>query len=334
MRGTQTVGFNGSLSRLIWTCSQESTQKKDPQVKSQKLEEYPFEGVRGLVSLTERLEQFWKTFPNNLSPEECWLWPGAKASDGSGVFSINSVQWKVHRLAWCIYNGEIPDGMRVVHSFACGAQLCCNPKHLLMEPIPVGVAIAPKRQSRYIRKTEYVKRTVKHDFSGYASTIRRGRSHDLATSLGSFWANIVKGESPDDCWGWSAASHIQGYGLHRVCGDQWRANRISWVIHFGPIPPNCDILHSCDNPPCCNPRHLRLGDAKENIRESVEKGRHASCGSNNPQAKLTEEKVLEMRRLHRVEGVKLMEIAARFGVSKATASMAISGRTWSYLPLL
>jgi hypothetical protein len=44
----------------------------------------------------------------------------------------------------------------------------------------------------------------------------------------------------------------------------------------GPIPDGLFVLHGCDNPPCVNIVHLRLGTQSENIKESYAKGRKHS----------------------------------------------------------
>jgi hypothetical protein len=46
----------------------------------------------------------------------------------------------------------------------------------------------------------------------------------------------------------------------------------------GPIPDGAWVLHRCDNPPCCNPAHLFLGDAAANVADMVAKGRHRPRG--------------------------------------------------------
>jgi HNH endonuclease len=33
------------------------------------------------------------------------------------------------------------------------------------------------------------------------------------------------------------------------------------------------VMHSCDNPPCCNPNHLSIGTHHENMIDSMLKGR-------------------------------------------------------------
>lgn len=33
------------------------------------------------------------------------------------------------------------------------------------------------------------------------------------------------------------------------------------------------VMHSCDNPACCNPRHLSVGSQSENMQDCSYKGR-------------------------------------------------------------
>lgn len=62
-----------------------------------------------------------------------------------------------------------------------------------------------------------------------------------------------------------------GYG--RI-GDAL-AHRVVWAHHHGPIPPGLSVLHTCDNPPCCEIDHLWLGTPLDNTRDMIAKGRGA-----------------------------------------------------------
>lgn len=94
--------------------------------------------------------------------------------------------------------------------------------------------------------------------------------------LDRFWQKVVQG---DGCWGWSAATDKDGYGLLTI--GAWepgtgksvmvRSHRVSWEIHNGPIPAGLWVLHRCDNPPCSNPADLYLGTVVENGRDRRER---------------------------------------------------------------
>lgn len=101
-----------------------------------------------------------------------------------------------------------------------------------------------------------------------------------------FWRYVTPA-SPDECWEWRGANNSFGYGrLNR--GDKnnrtIKAHRASYQIHFGIDPEDKDVCHHCDNPPCVNPYHLFLGDAKSNAEDMVRKGR---SGPQNGQGLLT-----------------------------------------------
>jgi HNH endonuclease len=52
------------------------------------------------------------------------------------------------------------------------------------------------------------------------------------------------------------------------------AHRLVWEYTYGPIPEGFQVLHHCDNPPCCNPEHLFLGTSLDNNRDRDAKGRN------------------------------------------------------------
>ena len=76
----------------------------------------------------------------------------------------------------------------------------------------------------------------------------------------------------DGCWEWLASKNPDGYGRVRRFGRMESAHRIAYELYVGAIEDK-QVLHTCDNPSCVNPKHLFLGTHKENMEDKVRKGR-------------------------------------------------------------
>lgn len=88
------------------------------------------------------------------------------------------------------------------------------------------------------------------------------------------WPRVRKDES--GCWLWTGAKKQGGYGKISAGGDNgWvLTHRVAWELTNGLIPAGLMVCHRCDVPACCNPGHLFLGTARDNMQDMIAKGRH------------------------------------------------------------
>jgi len=130
-----------------------------------------------------------------------------------------------------------------------------------------------------------------------------------------FWAKVDK-RGPDECWPWTGGKRRKGYGAIGEGGRGGKmlvASRLAYELQNGPIPEGHQVLHSCDNPPCCNGAHLFTGTNLDNIGDMREKGRQRYVGGPR---KLTE----EQRQAIRLDTRPQDDIARDFGVDQSTIS--------------
>ena len=134
----------------------------------------------------------------------------------------------------------------------------------------------------------------------------------------------------DECWEYQGGLDKHRYGQHedkRVKRGPIKAHRLMWCLVVGDLDDAVNVLHQCDNPPCCNPAHLYLGSQTDNLADMWSKQRGHVWG-----AKLTREQVAEIRSKWRPHDPHIANrLAEEYGVIPKTIRNIVRGVSWSFL---
>lgn len=179
----------------------------------------------------------------------CWLWKGTLERGGYGSVHADGRRWQAHRYVYTHMKGPIPVGYVIDHT--CNVTACVQPQHL--------------------EAVTYAENTRRMVARGRGSKVRGKRREDIKSDA-EFWARLTPSVGHLDCLEWPGRVDKGGYGRFARYGQR-TAHRVAYFIEHGSIPSGKLVLHSCDNPPCCNPQHLYLGDAKDNSRDRTERMR-------------------------------------------------------------
>jgi predicted DNA-binding protein (UPF0251 family) len=160
-----------------------------------------------------------------------------------------------------------------------------------------------------------------------------------------FWSYVDR-STPDVCWTWKATRFTGGYGQFKAAGRTLRANRVAYFVFYHVDPLDKLVCHSCDNPACCNPHHLFLGNEKDNMQDAKSKGRlrprtgdrhglrmrpeRAARGERVAGVKLTADQVREIRALYRSSSTQ-QQLADQFGVDRKSISFIVRGVNWRHI---
>ena len=159
-----------------------------------------------------------------------------------------------------------------------------------------------------------------------------------------FWEKVKK---TDGCWLWAGGTLKSGYGAISAggrCSRSLRAHRVSYELFFGPIPEGLEVMHTCDTPLCVKPTHLFTGTHADNMADMARKKRstlgdrnpsrlypeRVAKGEKNGHAKLTEEKICEIRAAVGRGEIQSV-LAAQYGVCQANISMIANGKRWHHI---
>lgn len=138
--------------------------------------------------------------------------------------------------------------------------------------------------------------------------------------------NYVTIGDHNECWEWEGGCDLDGYGNFWWPSKHIRkASQAAYVLFFGKSIPRkhgkrLEVCHSCDNSSCVNPNHLFLGTHKENMQDMLKKGRRASTkGVLNPNAKLTTNDIIKLRKLHNTGLYTYKELGNKFRITSKAA---------------
>lgn len=133
--------------------------------------------------------------------------------------------------------------------------------------------------------------------------------------------------SSTGCWEWLGTKNPKGYGMISVDGYMHSVHRImaSLCLNFDINDRTQHVLHTCDNPSCFNPEHLKIGTNNDNVQDRFDRHKWGAI------AKLTPEQI-EQIKIEVLRGRKQWEVALQFGVSSSTVSRIVNRKRWSRLP--
>jgi hypothetical protein len=99
------------------------------------------------------------------------------------------------------------------------------------------------------------------------------RSRRLLAVYGRYWKFVDAESHLGGCWLWTG-SKTNGYGCIMLRkGRSAKATHLALEFVGKPRPEGAFALHSCDNPACVNPAHLRWGTHAENMNDMKIRGR-------------------------------------------------------------
>lgn len=125
----------------------------------------------------------------------CWTWQNCINSKGYGCVQHDGKRQLVHRVAYTLLVGPIPDGLQIDH--LCLNRRCCNPHHL--EPVTGAVNVgraAAATKSRCKHGHPLAGPNVRIKSKGQAGSQRQCRACEMDNSLAQTQRNSTGQRQP------------------------------------------------------------------------------------------------------------------------------------------
>jgi len=128
----------------------------------------------------------------------------------------------------------------------------------------------------------------------------------------------------------------QGYGRvhlydHNSKPRSFFVHRLVLEAFVGPCPKGMECRHYPDNNPANNKLSNLQWGTKQEQHKDREVHRTSTRGSQNPRAKLDEDKIREARRIREEKKWTYKRLGKKFGVSTKNIHFALTGRSWKHV---
>ena len=246
----------------------------------------------------------------------CWIWNRSTDTSGYGNTWAFDRCWKVNRLSYYLFVGEIPKGLLVCHT--CDKPPCFNPDHLWVgtqqenidDMMSKGRGIIAEHRSNNKISTQMRPVIAKKYLSGMTMK-------SIAKEYNCHETTILT-------------------AINKVLPDRKKKNLNSegkpyTKIKIG-ICPNItkEYLSGTSMIDLAKKYNTSKSSIFTAIHRIIPKGNSGLSGEKHLSAKLTERDVLMARNL-RKDGLYYREIASRYDVSLQTIIRAINGETWKHV---
>lgn len=139
----------------------------------------------------------------------------------------------------------------------------------------------------------------------------------------------------EGCIEWTGYRDEGGYGkisAKTVTG----AHRVGYeFFNDDELTADDVVMHTCDNPPCVNPFHLKLGTQADNNKDKANKGRSSRIslkGEQNGRAEHTEEEIRTLKILGATKKFTLSKLATFFNfTSPQNVRKVVQNISWKHV---
>ncbi len=245
---------------------------------------------------------------------ECWKWIGSLSASGvAPVFAHLGINEPARRWAWEIINKKMAPQCLIRHP-SCIELVCVNPRHFFdsvedCPPLPEEDGVRhgwiPRNPGYFVSDAGLVYSYVWH---------RRSRTDSTFAPFFMIMEQHLNGNN---------------YPFVGIANANRLVHQVVLEAFVGPRPSGFHGCHNDGNPLNSNLDNLRWDTASNN---QLDRRKHGTSGQGSKciWSKLTEEKVIEIRRLFN-EGVKKSDLADQFGVSWHTIQRIVKEKIWFHL---
>lgn len=132
------------------------------------------------------------------------------------------------------------------------------------------------------------------------------------------------------CVGFRGHHDKDGYPRFTFAGRSRPGTHAAFACVGVSVPHGLQVNHHCDNRKCVNPDHLFIGTQDDNVKDMMEKDRHA-LGERHTISLLTDDAVRDIRANCRRGVAPAHLFAAKYGVSQSTIYAAKCRQNWKHV---